>query len=142
MQWVLHGNLTNAVAEAFKRHGHAVHALSELGLPEGASLRDMVWSANKKQWDLVTNSHELINWIYEDRFPFKRSLVFLQLEGGEVEQDDAVDRLFARYKRLTPGRMYTVTGSRVKIRQLPTGGRVPKMDQGFAAEDFGGEDEE
>jgi len=38
---------------------------------------------------------------------------------GDVEQDDAIDRLYARYKRLTPGRMYTVTGSRVKIRQLP-----------------------
>jgi hypothetical protein len=45
--------------------------------------------------------------------------VFLQLEGGDVEQDDAIDRLFARYKRLSPGRMYTVTGTRVKIRQLP-----------------------
>ena len=51
--------------------------------------------------------------------PFGRSIVYLQLEGGDVEQDDAVDRLFERYKRLTPGRLYTVTGSRVKIRQLP-----------------------
>jgi hypothetical protein len=50
---------------------------------------------------------------------FGRSLVYLQLEGGDVEQDDAIDRLFDRYKRLTPGRLYTVTGSRVKIRQLP-----------------------
>jgi hypothetical protein len=30
-----------------------------------------------------------------------------------------VDRLFDRYKRLSPGRLYTVTGSRVKVRQLP-----------------------
>ena len=52
-------------------------------------------------------------------FWFNRSIVFLQLEGGDVEQDDAVDRLFQRYKRLTAGRLYTVTGSRVKVRQLP-----------------------
>jgi hypothetical protein len=43
-----------------------------------------------------------------------------------VEQDDAITRLFERYKRLTPGRLYTVTGSRVKIRQLPAGGRSPR----------------
>ena len=42
--------------------------------------------------------------------------MYLQLEGGDVEQDDAIDRLFARYKRLTPGRLYTVTASRVKVR--------------------------
>jgi hypothetical protein len=53
---------------------------------------------------------------------FQRSMVYLQLEGADIEQDDAIDRLFKRYKRLTPGRLYTVTGSRVKVRQLP--GRV------------------
>lgn len=123
MQWVLHGNVSAAVGEALKRFGHAVHSFEELGLTAEPTMRDIVWTANKKQWDLITNDSSLIQWIYEDRFPFRRSLVFLQLEGGEVEQDDAVDRLFARYKRLTPGRLYTVTGSRVKIRQLPTGTR-------------------
>jgi hypothetical protein len=46
--------------------------------------------------------------------------VFLQLPGADVEQDDAIDRLFTRYKRLTPGRLYTVTETRVKVRQLPS----------------------
>ena len=72
--------------------------------------------------DLLTNDAVLANTLFEKDFWFNRSLVFLQLEGGEVEQDDAVDRLFERYKRLTPGRLYTVTGSRVKVRQLPTKG--------------------
>ena len=54
------------------------------------------------------------------RPPFNRSIVYFQLEGGDVEQDDAVTRLFERYKRLTPGRLYTVTASRVKVRQLPS----------------------
>jgi hypothetical protein len=57
---------------------------------------------------------------FELGVPFGRSIVFLQLEGGDVEQDDAIDRLFKRYKRLSPGRLYTVTTSRVKVRQLPT----------------------
>jgi hypothetical protein len=47
-------------------------------------------------------------------------MVYLQLDGGDVEQDDAIDRLFKRYKRLSPGRLYTVTAARVKVRQLPT----------------------
>jgi hypothetical protein len=50
---------------------------------------------------------------------FRRSIVYLQLQGGEVELDDAVDRLFTRFKRLTSGRLYTVTATRVKVRQLP-----------------------
>ncbi len=119
MQWVIHGNLTPAVAEALKRHGHAVHELAELGVPSQPTFRDIIWTANKRQWDLVTNDTALVQWIYDDRFPFKRSLVFMQLAGGDAEQDDAIDRLFERYKRLTPGRLYTVTASRVKIRQLP-----------------------
>lgn len=121
MQWVIHGNLTGAVSEAFKRFGHAVHTFEELGLPADPSIREIVWTANKKQWDLVTNDSALIQWIYDDRFPFRRSIVYLQLEGQDVEQDDAITRLFARYKRLVPGRLYTLTASRVKIRQLPAG---------------------
>ena len=45
--------------------------------------------------------------------------MLLLTPGGDIEQDDAVDRLFTRYKRLSPGRLYTITPSRVKILQLP-----------------------
>ena len=121
MQWVIHGSLTKTVGEALKRFGHAVHTLDELELPSTPTWREIVWTANKKQWDIITNDSQLLQWIYDDRFPFRRSIVFLQLSGGEVEQDDAINRLFERYKRLAPCRLYTVTGSRVKIRQLPTG---------------------
>lgn len=109
------------VGEALKRFGHQVHTLEEMGLKAQPTTRDIIWTANKKQWDLITNDATIIQWIYDDGFPYRRSVVFLQLEGGEVEQDDAITRLFERYKRLTPGRLYTVTGSRVKIRQLPKG---------------------
>ena len=119
MQWLLHGTLTPAAADALKRHGHTVHALSETGLEGAAPPADILKAAQQKQWDLITNDAALINAPFEQQLPFNRSMVFLQLEGGDVEQDDAIDRLFDRYKRLSPKRLYTVTTTRVKIRQLP-----------------------
>ena len=131
MQWLIHGDLTPAVGEALRRLGHVPHTIAELGVPAEPTFRDIIWTSNKKQWDIVTHDAALVQWVYDDGFPFQRSLVFLQLEGGEVEQDAAIMRLFERYKRLTPGRMYTVTGSRVKIRQLPTGprGKAPPGEE-------------
>jgi hypothetical protein len=121
MRWLIHGPLTTAVAEALKRHGHAVQTPAEAGLRDGASAREVFDAAHKKQLDVITAEGKLVNDLYESPVRFGRSLVFLQLEGGAVEQDDAVDRLFTRYKRLSPGRLYTVTETRVKIRQLPGG---------------------
>lgn len=80
---------------------------------------EILEAAGRKQWDICTPDPDLVRAAQIERGIFKRSIVFLQLEGGDVEQDDAIDRLFARYPRLTPGRIYTVTASRVKIRQLP-----------------------
>jgi uncharacterized protein (DUF1501 family) len=122
MQWLLHGNLTPAVADALVRHGHAAHAASELATPDGAPPVGVVRAAQARQWDVLTNDAALVTAVFDEKIWFNRSIVFLQLEGGDVEQDDAVDRLFQRYKRLTPGRLYTVTGSRVKVRQLPSKG--------------------
>jgi hypothetical protein len=121
MRWVLHGSLTGAVAEALRRHGDVPHAASELGpaATVDAGPRELLKAAQSKQLDVMTNDPSLINAIFEDKISFNRAVVFLQLAGGDLEQDDAIDRLFARYKRLSPGRLYTVTGSRVKVRQLP-----------------------
>jgi predicted nuclease of predicted toxin-antitoxin system len=120
MRWLLHGNLTPAVAEALKRHEHTAFPFAELGIADGATDAEVVRAAQAKQWDIVTTDHNLVNTVFEDDIWFNRSIVFLQLPGGDVEQDDAIDRLFTRYKRLTPGRLYTVTETRVKIRQLPS----------------------
>jgi hypothetical protein len=119
MQWLLHGEMTNAVADALVRHGHGVHKAEELELPPEAGLPELLWAAQQKQWEILTTDVVLVNAPFEQQLFFNRTIVFLQLDGGDVEQDDAVDRLFARYKRLSPRRLYTVTGSRVKIRQLP-----------------------
>ena len=119
MRWVLHGNLTPAVAEALARHEQKTFPLSELGVAADAEPREFLKAADSKQLDVFTTDADLVNTIFDDKIWFNRVVVYLQLEGGDVEQDDAIDRLFKRYKRLTPGRLYTVTGSRVKIRQLP-----------------------
>src|SRR4051812_7147 len=121
MRGGLHGNLTPAVAEALKRHGDQAYALAGLGLKDGAEAFELMKTAQSKQLDVLPSDHALVDAIFEEKIYFNRVVVFLQLEGGDVEQDDAIDRLYARYKRLTPGRLYTVTGSRVKVRQLPGG---------------------
>ncbi|HEX3358828.1 MAG TPA: hypothetical protein VHS31_17760 [Tepidisphaeraceae bacterium] len=119
MRWLLHGNLTVAVAEALVRHEHSVQKLTDLGSSEDISPAEVFELAHAKQLDILTNDPVLAGAPFESAVKFGRSIVFLQLEGGDMEQDDAIDRLFKRYKRLTPGRLYTVTGSRVKVRQLP-----------------------
>ena len=111
--------MTNAVADALVRHGHGVHKAEELALPPEAGLPELLWAAQQKQWEILTTDVVLVNAPFEQQLFFNRTIVFLQLDGGDVEQDDAIDRLFGRYKRLSPRRLYTVTGSRVKIRQLP-----------------------
>jgi hypothetical protein len=120
MRWVLHGALTTAVADALRRHGDDPRAFDELGLADGFAPRDFFKAAQSKQLDVLTADAALVNAIFDEPIIFDRAVVFLQLEGGDVEQDDGVDRLYERYKRLSPGRLYTVTGSRVKVRQLPT----------------------
>jgi hypothetical protein len=114
----MYGNLTPAVGEALRRHGHTASTAAELQI-EAADPEEILQAAAERQLDILTNDAGLANVPFAGGAPFHRSIVFLQLEGGDVEQDDAIDRLFERYKRLTPKRLYTVTGTRVKIRQLP-----------------------
>lgn len=120
MRWLLHGKLAPAVAEAMKRHEQEVRTPADVELPLDALPADVFEVARKAQLDILTADAGLAQAPFESPARFSRTLVFLNVEAGEVEQDDAIDRLFQRYKRLSPGRLYTVTGSRVKIRQLPT----------------------
>jgi len=117
MRWLVHGSkTTSAVANALRRHGHAVDSLDPSPLQ---SSDDFFRVAHQKQLDVITTDSDLASSAAQMAGRFDRSIVFLQVEGGDVEQDDAVDRLFERYKRLSPRRLYTVTGSRVKVKQLP-----------------------
>jgi hypothetical protein len=119
MRWLLHGNLAPAVAEAMRRHEQEVRTPAEVQLPTDALPADVFEVARKAQLEILTGDAELAQAPFDSPARFGRTMVFLNVEGSEVEQDDAVDRLFTRYRRLAPGRLYTVTGSRVKIRQLP-----------------------
>ncbi len=121
MRWLLHGTLTQAAADALRRHGHEVSTLEQAGLSSETEAPEVLAVAHKKQLDLITTDSDVATTPFSGAKAFDRSIVLVNVEAGDVEQDDAIDRLFARYKRLSPGRLYTVTGSRVKIRQLPSG---------------------
>jgi hypothetical protein len=120
MRWLLHGTMTPAVADALRRKGDAVQDPAAVGVTPESAHGEVLQAAHKAQLDLLTSDARLAESAFAQDAPkFGRSIVYLQLEGGDVEQDDAVTRLFDRYKRLTPGRLYTVTATRVKVRQLP-----------------------
>ena len=123
MRFLIHGNLNEAVGKALAKHEHAAHALEELELeapPAGAE--ELVPLLEKRQWSLLTNDGALVREIYEKKLAFGGVVVQILEELKTAKQvSDAIERLFERYKRLTPRRLYTVTASRVKIRQLPGG---------------------
>ena len=119
MRFLLIGNLTPAVAAAIVRHGHQTATAESLHLTEATTKEEILKTADKAQLDIVTADPELIEAPYALDLHFHRSIIFLQLAGGDVEQDDAIDRLFTRYKAPKPKRLYTVTENRVKVRQLP-----------------------
>ena len=120
VRWLLHGTMTSAVGDALRGRGDSIIDASMVGIIAESTHEDVLKAAHKAQLDLMTTDAGVADAVFAPDAPtFGRSIVYLQLRGGDVEQDDAVDRLFRRYKRLTPGRLYTVTGTRVKIRQLP-----------------------
>ena len=119
MRFLLIGNLTPAVAVAIVRHGHQAATPESLQLTDVTPKDEILKAADKAQLDIVTADPALIEAPYALDYYFHRSIIFLQLAGGDVEQDDAIDRLFTRYKSPKPKRLYTVTENRVKVRQLP-----------------------
>ena len=123
MRWLLHGPMTTAVGEALVRHGHTAQDMLALGLPPATDPATVLKTAQAQQLDILTTDAAFAAAPFLLDFWFQRCIVYLQLAGEAVEQDDAVDRLFTRYKRLTPGRLYTVTETRVKVRQLPGAAR-------------------
>jgi hypothetical protein len=121
MRFLLIGTptLSQAAAAAITRHGHHVSTPESLNLTDATAHKDILQAAQRAQLDIVTADPALAESPYALDYYFPRSIIWLQLEGGDVEQDDAIDRLFERYKAPKPKRLYTVTETRVKIRQLP-----------------------
>src|ERR1700719_1101814 len=117
MRFLTHGQIHPDALVAMTRHEQATHNPEELGDDANAqSPATLLPLLQKKQWNLLTTDTDFINDLYEQKIPFTGIIVLL-LESAEGPQSAAIDRLFERYNRLTPRRLYTVTPSRVKIRQ-------------------------
>lgn len=114
MRWLVHGDMPQQVIQSLRKHGHSVATVSELGL-EACDQAELLRHASKKQLEIITSDADLAVAACRGPSGFARTIVLLKPD----RFDDAVDRLFARYRRLSPGRLYTVTASRVKVRQLP-----------------------
>ncbi|HTV49173.1 MAG TPA: hypothetical protein VMG59_12095 [Phycisphaerae bacterium] len=124
MQFFVHSG-GRELAGALQRHGHTVHThtdLAEVALaPDTLLPEDLLKHLTTRQWNLLTTDRDLVQAVYELKLSFPNCIVFLQGDSG-VDPATAMDRLFERYPRLAPRRLYTITRGRVKIRQLP--GRI------------------
>lgn len=118
LRFLLHGNLDPSVKAAVERHGHSATTAADAGIDASLSPGELLVALHQKQLDLITADRELAGFARSTSLKYDRSIVFLQLEGGEIEQDDAIDRLFERYKAPKPRQLYTVTETRVKVQQL------------------------
>jgi hypothetical protein len=118
VRFLLHGNLNPAVKAAIERHGHSATTPAEAEIAPDLSPAELMQAAHAKQLDLVSDDKELATFARSTSLKFARSFIYVQLTGDDVDQDDAIDRLFERYKAPKPHQMYTVTETRVKVQQL------------------------
>jgi hypothetical protein len=131
VRFLLHGQLGDRVPEALAEHRQVAVRPAELSLPEQATPTQILHACRERQYELITTSRDFLDTVLPGSGRtaiFGRVLVFLQDKPEEHEL--AIHRLFERYKRLTPGRLYTVTGGRVKVRQLPSGPATPSRAGG------------
>lgn len=126
MQFYLMGSLDDTIAAALVRHGHKAHRAGEAvaggnepAAPVDDSPAEVIAFLQARQWNLVTTDSAWLRRLYEEKVEFPAGMIIHLLESAAGEDGAAIDRLFERYKRLTTKRLYTITGSRVKIRQLP-----------------------
>ena len=131
MRFLIHGAVTPEGQQAMLTHEQALHTMLELSedSPASADFADspaeLLKVLAKKQWNLFTTDTAFIHRMYEEKVPFAGVIVLLLDDPAVLShQAPAIDRLFERYKRLTPRRLYTITASRVKIRQLPGAGQA------------------
>lgn len=118
MRWLLHGKFDPTVAEALHALGHKTQTLAEAGVAEDADGEAVLQAAQKAQLDLLTGDADMATRLFETNghIPFARCIALLAVPS---EPGDAINRFFQRYPRPAPGRLYTITPSRVKVRQLP-----------------------
>ena len=126
MQFLIHGAVQPEATAALVRHEHVCHTPAELtgdaAEIAAAGPQAFLELLTARQWQLVTTDAALVRAVYEQKLAFS-GIIVMMLDDPEKPggQGGAVDRLFERYHRLMPGRLYTITPSLVKIRQLPGG---------------------
>ncbi len=129
MRFLTHGDIHSDAMEAMVKHEQVCEAPGDVAPQEDGvsevprSPEALLPLLEKKQLQLLTTDSAFIHALYEQKVQFAGVIVLI-LDAEEGHQRGAVDRLFERYRRLTPRRLYTVTASRVKIRQLPGAGQV------------------
>jgi len=107
MQWFADRSVSEEIAQALADRQDLVHRSPD----DSLTPPDVLDFAYAKQWDVITADPAVAKAAVAGKLRFNRSIVLLK-------SAEDVERLFGRYKRLTPGRLYTVTASRVKVRQL------------------------
>jgi len=121
MQFFLYPKINN-LDTALAHHGHTVHTHADLAevttAPDTLGPQGLFKHLTTRQWNLATTDRALVQAVYDLKINFPNCIVFLQGDAAE-NASSAVDRLFDRYPRLAPRRLYTITKGRVKIRQLP-----------------------
>jgi hypothetical protein len=131
MRFLIHGAIRPEAVAALARKDHVCHQLPELlaaadGPPDAAQQPAILLPLlERRQWNLLTTDAGLTRSMVLKEAGFG-GVIVLVLDDADAPQDQgqAIDRLFERYRRLTPGRVYTVTPRRVKIRQLPGAGTM------------------
>jgi hypothetical protein len=112
MRFYVDSSVSGAVARRLEQLGH--HA--ETNVPDDL---DTLSAAEVCRWmmksglQLVTANKALIAGIYEKTAVFQGVIIFLQ------EPAEDIASVFERYSALKPGRLYTLTARKVKVRQLP-----------------------
>jgi hypothetical protein len=136
MRFLIHGTIAPEIAPTLEAHGHKAHMINELddspnstepsgsaaGSAGSAGVADpaeLLATLARRQWFLLTTDADLVHKIFEQKIASTSIIILLINAPDAATQSAAIDRLFERYKRLTPKRLYTVTPNRVKIRQLP-----------------------
>ncbi|MEM1012220.1 MAG: hypothetical protein AAGI46_08360 [Planctomycetota bacterium] len=122
MRFLLPDDAADDVRQAFAEAGHKVMTSAEIDLAADASPIDRREAARRHQLELIVTNRQSLDAVLPgsgDKATFGRTLIFLN--SGPSDAPLAVHRLFDRYKRLSPGRLYSVSPQRVKVSQLPSG---------------------
>jgi hypothetical protein len=112
MRFYLDASVNAEVAKRLGDMGHhtEAHVPDEV---EASSAAELCQWMMKSGLQLVTADKTFVAGIYEKAAAFQGIIIFLQAPSKDIAD------VFERYPTLKPGRLYTLTANKVKVRQLP-----------------------